>query len=73
MTADRDTWANGPAELTGQGDGLTAVLAQVPTRRLVVLGEPGAGKTMLMVRLVLDLLASRQAGMPVPFLVPLVR
>ena len=36
-----------------------------------MLGEPGAGKTMLMVRLVLDLLASRQAGMPVPFLVPL--
>jgi NACHT domain len=71
MTADRDTWANGPAELAGQGDGLAAVLAQVPTRRLVVLGEPGAGKTILMVRLVLDLLASRQAGMPVPFLVPL--
>jgi hypothetical protein len=71
VAADRDTWANGPAELASQGDGLAAVLAQVPTRRLVVLGEPGAGKTMLMVRLVLDLLASRQAGMPVPFLVPL--
>jgi hypothetical protein len=71
VTADRDTWANGPGELAGQGGGLAAVLAQVPTRRLVVLGEPGAGKTMLMVRLVLDLLASRQAGMPVPFLVPL--
>jgi hypothetical protein len=41
----------------------------VPTGRLVVLGEPGAGKTMLMVRLVLDLLARRAAGGPVPFLV----
>jgi len=36
------------------------VLARVPTRRLVVLGEWGTGKTMLMVRLVLDLLARRE-------------
>jgi len=34
----------------------------------VVLGEPGAGKTMLMVRLVLDLLARRVDGGPVPSL-----
>ena len=40
----------------------------MPTGRLVVLGEPGAGKTMLMVRLVLDLLARRAKGGPVPFL-----
>ena len=46
------------------------VLARVPTGRLVVLGEPGAGKTMLMVRLVLDLLARRDPGGPVPFLAP---
>ena len=44
------------------------MLARVPTGRLVVLGEPGAGKTMLMVRLVLDLLARRASGGPVPFL-----
>jgi hypothetical protein len=44
------------------------VLARVPTGRLVVLGEPGAGKTMLMVRLVLDLLARRPEGDPVPIL-----
>ena len=44
------------------------MLARVPTGRLVVLGEPGAGKTMLMVRLVLDLLARRAEGGPVPFL-----
>jgi NACHT domain-containing protein len=69
-TADYPAWAKAPADLAGQGDGLAAVLTRVPTRRLVVLGEPGAGKTMLMVRLVLDLLASRQAGMAVPFLVP---
>jgi GTPase SAR1 family protein len=38
----------------------------VPTGRLVVLGEPGAGKTILMGRLVLDLLARRADGGPVP-------
>ena len=62
------TWAAGPDDLAGKGGELVDVLARVPTGRLVVLGEPGAGKTMLMVRLVLDLLARRAAGGPVPFL-----
>jgi hypothetical protein len=62
------TWASGPDDLAGQDGELVEVLARVPTGRLVVLGEPGAGKTMLMVRLVLDLLARRAAGGPVPFL-----
>lgn len=64
-----ETWAAGPDDLAGEGRQLVNVLARVPTGRLVVLGEPGAGKTMLMVRLVLDLLARRAAGGPVPFLV----
>jgi len=62
------TWAAGPEGLAGEGGELVEVLARVPTGRLVVLGEPGAGKTMLMVRLVLDLLARRADGDPVPFL-----
>ena len=62
------TWAAGPDDLAGEGGELAEVLARVPTGRLVVLGEPGAGKTMLMVRLVLDLLARRAGGGPVPFL-----
>ena len=61
-------WVRGPAGLAGKGSKLVDVLARVPTGRLVVLGEPGAGKTMLMVRLVLDLLARRAEGAPVPFL-----
>jgi NACHT domain len=61
-------WAAGPEGLTGTGGELVEVLARVPTGRLVVLGEPGAGKTMLMVRLVLDLLARRASGSPVPIL-----
>jgi NACHT domain len=63
------TWASGPDDLAGKGEELAKVLALVPTGRLVVLGEPGAGKTMLMIRLVLDLLGRRPAGGPVPFLV----
>jgi NACHT domain len=62
------TWAAGPSELAGEGGELAEVLARVPTGRLVVLGEPGAGKTMLMVRLVLDLLSRRTEGARVPVL-----
>jgi NACHT domain len=62
------TWAAGPEELAGTGGELAGVLARVPTGRLVVLGEPGAGKSMLMVWLVLDLLARRASGGPVPVL-----
>jgi len=62
------TWALGPDDLAGRGGELAEVLARVPTGRLVVLGDPGAGKTMLMVRLVLDVLGRRAAGAPVPFL-----
>jgi NACHT domain len=65
------TWAAGPDELAGGDRELVHALTQVPTGRLVVLGEPGAGKTMLMVRLVLDLLARRARGGPVPILVSL--
>jgi predicted NACHT family NTPase len=64
------TWAAGPDDLAGEGGELAAVLARVPTGQLMVLGEPGAGKTMLMVRLVLDLLARRAEGDPVPVLAP---
>jgi len=67
------TAANNTAfpQLAGAGAQLVDVLAGIPTRRLVVLGEPGAGKSMLMVRLLLDLLARRRPGTQVPVLVPL--
>jgi hypothetical protein len=43
----------------------------LPHRRLVVLGEPGAGKTVLAMLLTLELLARRQPGQPVPVLLGL--
>jgi NACHT domain len=62
----------GPASLAGSDGEITDVLTnRIPTRRLVLLGEPGAGKTVLLVRLVLDLLAARERGGPVPVLAPL--
>jgi hypothetical protein len=73
-SAARENWARGPEDLAGGGDRkLAEVLARVPTRRLVVLGEPGTGKTMLMVGLVLDLLhpGRRSSGGPVPVLASL--
>ena len=62
-------WAGGPGELGGEDGELVQVLTRVPTGRLVVLGEPGAGKSVLMMRLVLDLLARRASGDRVPVLV----
>jgi len=67
------TWAPDPADLAGSDGEISDVLtSRIPTHRLVVLGAPGAGKTMLLVRLVLELLAvRRENGGPVPVLVPL--
>ena len=43
-----------------------AVFARIPSRRLVVIGQPGAGKTVFTIRLTLNLVAGRQPGGPVP-------
>ena len=61
-------WATSADDLAGAGGDLLKVLEKVPNGRLVVLGEPGAGKTMLMIRLVLDLLSRRRPADPVPIL-----
>jgi len=67
----RGAWADSQDDLAGEGNDLAVILTWVPTGRLVVLGEPGSGKTMLMIRLVLDLLKDRAPGDPVPVFVPL--
>lgn len=68
-TAPRVGWATGPEELSGTGGEITEVfLERVPTRRLVILGGPGAGKSMLLIRLLLALTDVRTQGGPVPVL-----
>jgi hypothetical protein len=71
--AEQAEWAAEPAGLAGSDHDLRRVLASIPTGRLVVSGGPGAGKTMLLVRLVLDLLnpVVRSPGDPVAVLIPL--
>jgi hypothetical protein len=77
LSADGAGWpaptatATGPQDLAGSGPQILATYDRTPCGRLVVLGEPGAGKTVLLIRLVLDFLARRADGEPVPLLVPL--
>ncbi|WP_216590811.1 NACHT domain-containing protein [Streptomyces brasiliscabiei] len=60
--------------LDGRFDRVISQLAQgfdqLPQNRLVVIGEPGSGKTVLAMLLTLGLLGARQPGGPVPVLLP---
>lgn len=60
--------------LDGRFDEVTGRLAegwaQVPNRRLVAIGEPGSGKTVLAILLTLGLLGVREQGGPLPVLLP---
>jgi|GEM_PF-1012946 len=61
-----------PPRLAGGGDDIARVFRQLPTRRLVVLGGPGSGKSVLLGRLVVDLLEERErvGRGAVPVIVP---
>lgn len=63
-----DSWRNigGKADLGGRLDQVVDVYRKVGSRRLVVLGRAGAGKTVLTTRFVLDLLKARDMTDPVP-------
>ncbi|MFE9637343.1 NACHT domain-containing protein [Streptomyces sp. NPDC006463] len=52
-------------------ENITEVFNRVPSRRIVVLGAPGSGKTVLAVRFTLDVLRRRQPGDPVPVILSL--
>ncbi|MFC3895014.1 helix-turn-helix domain-containing protein [Lentzea rhizosphaerae] len=64
----QDSWLNigGEADLGGRVDQVVEVYRRVGSRRLVVLGRAGAGKTVLTTRFVLDLLKARDTTDPVP-------
>ncbi|WP_156077266.1 hypothetical protein [Saccharothrix sp. NRRL B-16314] len=71
-----DHWANirlappgaavEPLDLAGDLYRIVDVYRRIPSGRLVVLGRAGSGKTVLGLRLVLELLAARGPGEPVP-------
>ncbi|MCE6997286.1 helix-turn-helix domain-containing protein [Saccharothrix sp. S26] len=58
-----------PTDLAGTLDAIVPCYRRVPSGRLVVLGRAGAGKSMLAVRLVLDLLNPSTAAGAVPVVV----
>ncbi|MET9732069.1 hypothetical protein ABZZ79_15870 [Streptomyces sp. NPDC006458] len=60
--------------LSGRSDDITAFAAAfraLPRRRLVILGDPGAGKSALAMLLVKELLRDPEPGEPVPVLLDL--
>ncbi|GAA0353197.1 NACHT domain-containing protein [Streptomyces blastmyceticus] len=71
-----DHWANirrlpaggthGPLDLGGRLDEIVGVYRRIPSGRLVVLGRPGSGKTILTTRFLLDYVKSRARTEAVP-------
>ncbi|MGH3721946.1 MAG: NACHT domain-containing protein [Pseudonocardiaceae bacterium] len=59
-----------PADFAGQWDDIVEVFTKVPSRRMVVLGGPGAGKSALAIHFTLGMLARRGPGEPVPVIFP---
>jgi hypothetical protein len=60
---------SGPLEVSGDLDQIADVYRRIPSQRLVVLGRAGSGKTVVAVRLVLGLLATRTPNTRVPLIV----
>lgn len=68
----RPVAASATADAAFHGDlaNLVEQFRQVPARQLVVLGEAGAGKSVIAILLTLGLLATIRPGDPVPVLLP---
>ncbi|MEJ2853885.1 MULTISPECIES: NACHT domain-containing protein [unclassified Saccharothrix] len=66
-------WA-GPSDLDAPDtETLASAFRALPERRMVIVGEPGSGKTAAAHRLALELLDTRAPGDPVPVVLPLAR
>ncbi|MDC0772734.1 NACHT domain-containing protein [Streptomyces sp. HD] len=64
--AGTDPLNTDPLDLDGRLEQIAAVFRKIPSRRLVVLGKAGSGKTILTLRFVLDYLTPRDPADPVP-------
>jgi tetratricopeptide (TPR) repeat protein len=62
-------WQQLPLE--GDVEAIVAAFRDLPHRQLVVLGEPGAGKSVLAMLLTLRLIEDPEARQPVPVLLPI--
>jgi hypothetical protein len=57
----------GATRVSGRFDDVLALFSELPSpSRMIVIGDAGAGKSVLVTRLAGDLLAARKPGMPVP-------
>ncbi|MFG2091458.1 MULTISPECIES: NACHT domain-containing protein [unclassified Spirillospora] len=67
-STERPVQAPVPAQLrlAGDSDGIADVFHESPSRQMAIIGEPGAGKTVLALLLVRDLLPEPGARGPVP-------
>ncbi|MFE2433031.1 NACHT domain-containing protein [Streptomyces sp. NPDC059373] len=66
LSDHRENIGGEPFDLPGRLDHIVEAHGRVPSGRLAVLGGPGSGKSVLALRFVLDALARRQPGEPVP-------
>jgi hypothetical protein len=57
--------------LSGDANEIVTAFLGLPYQQLVILGEPGAGKTVLAILLILGLLKRPSPGDPVPVLIPI--
>jgi NACHT domain len=58
------------AQIAGRFTSIRDTFENIETRRLVILGAAGAGKSVLVVKLARELLAVRKPGMPIPVILP---
>jgi hypothetical protein len=55
-----------PLDLSGRFEEMFEIFRQIPSRRLLILGEAGSGKTILAMQFVLDYISRRGEDDPVP-------
>lgn len=65
--------SDAPLDVAGSFADIAGLFLTLPAQRLVVLGDPGAGKSALVLRLAVELLAGRSpdSDAPVPVILPL--